>query len=84
MRRAPDFRADAGRDGDRRGRSATSSMPPTRRRAVMGSLFLFIGSFSIIAGILLLVNVFVMLAEERKSQLGMLHAVGLHPPPPRR
>ena len=44
---------------------------------VMGSLFLFIGSFSIIAGILLLVNVFVMLAEERKSQLGMLHAVGL-------
>ena len=44
---------------------------------VMGSLFLFIGSFSIIAGILLLVNVFVMLAEERKSQLGMLRAVGL-------
>ncbi|HMK12005.1 MAG TPA: FtsX-like permease family protein [Acidimicrobiales bacterium] len=43
----------------------------------MGSLFLFIGSFSIIAGILLLVNVFVMLAEERKSQLGMLRAVGL-------
>ena len=43
----------------------------------MGSLFLFIGSFSIIAGVLLLVNVFVMLAEERKSQLGMLRAVGL-------
>jgi putative ABC transport system permease protein len=45
--------------------------------SAMGSLFLFIGSFSIIAGILLLVNVFVMLAEERKSQLGMLRAVGL-------
>ncbi len=45
--------------------------------AAMGSLFLFIGSFSIIAGVLLLVNVFVMLAEERKSQLGMLRAVGL-------
>ena len=45
--------------------------------AVMGSLFLFIGSFAIIAGVLLLVNVFVMLAEERKSQLGMLRAVGL-------
>ncbi len=43
----------------------------------MGSLFLFIGSFSIIAGVLLLVNVFVMLAEERKSQLGMLRAIGL-------
>jgi putative ABC transport system permease protein len=48
-----------------------------RSAALMGSLFLFIGSFSIIAGVLLLVNVFVMLAEERKSQLGMLRAVGL-------
>ncbi|MFB7616802.1 ABC transporter permease [Kitasatospora sp. NPDC056181] len=44
---------------------------------VLGALFLMIGSFSIIAGALLLVNVFVMLAEERKPQLGMLRAVGL-------
>lgn len=42
-----------------------------------GELFLGIGSFAIIAGILLLVNIFVMLAEERKSQLGMLRAVGM-------
>ena len=42
-----------------------------------GELFLSIGSFAIIAGILLLVNIFVMLAEERKSQLGMLRAVGM-------
>ncbi len=49
----------------------------TETSGAMGSLFLFIGSFSIIAGVLLLVNVFVMLAEERKSQLGMLRAVGL-------
>ncbi len=48
-----------------------------RTASLMGSLFLFIGSFSIIAGVLLLVNVFVMLAEERKSQLGMLRAIGL-------
>jgi putative ABC transport system permease protein len=48
-----------------------------RSASLMGSLFLFIGSFSIIAGVLLLMNVFVMLAEERKSQLGMLRAVGL-------
>src|SRR5919106_967305 len=41
------------------------------------SLFVAIGSFAIIAGILLLVNIFVMLAEERKSQLGMLRAVGM-------
>jgi putative ABC transport system permease protein len=43
----------------------------------LGSLFLFIGSFSIIAGVLLLVNIFVMLAEERKSELGMLRAIGM-------
>jgi putative ABC transport system permease protein len=43
----------------------------------LGSLFLFIGSFSIIAGVLLLVNIFVMLAEERKAELGMLRAVGM-------
>jgi putative ABC transport system permease protein len=42
-----------------------------------GAIFLFIGSFAIIAGVMLLVNVFVMLAEERKGELGMLRAVGL-------
>ena len=42
-----------------------------------GELFLAIGSFAIVAGILLLVNIFVMLAEERKGQLGMLRAVGM-------
>jgi len=40
-------------------------------------LFGGIGAFSVIAGILLLVNIFVMLSEERKSELGMLRAVGL-------
>src|SRR5262245_52407461 len=43
----------------------------------LGSLFLFIASFSIIAGVLLLVNIFVMLTEERKSQLGILRAIGM-------
>jgi putative ABC transport system permease protein len=43
----------------------------------LGSLFLFIGSFSILAGILLLVNIFTMLAEDRKAQLGMMRAVGM-------
>lgn len=43
----------------------------------LGSLFLFIASFAIIAGVLLLVNVFVMLADERKGQLGMLRAMGM-------
>jgi putative ABC transport system permease protein len=43
----------------------------------LGALFLFIGSFTIIAGVLLLMNIFVMLGEERKGQLGMLRAVGM-------
>ncbi len=43
----------------------------------LGSMFLMIGSFAIIAGILLLVIIFVMLAEERKSELGMLRAIGM-------
>lgn len=45
--------------------------------AVLGSVFLFIGSFCIIAGVLLLVNVFVMLAGERRGQLGIMRAIGL-------
>ena len=39
-------------------------------------LFSVVGSFSVMAGILLLVNLFVMLAEERKTELGMLRALG--------
>ncbi|MDQ3785400.1 MAG: ABC transporter permease [Actinomycetota bacterium] len=40
-------------------------------------IFLGIGSFAVVAGVLLLVNIFVMLSEERKAQLGMLRAVGM-------
>jgi putative ABC transport system permease protein len=42
----------------------------------ISELYSGIGTFSVIAGILLLVNLFVMLAEERKTELGMLRAVG--------
>lgn len=45
--------------------------------AQLGALFLFIASFSMIAGVLLVVNIFVMLAEERKGQLGILRAIGM-------
>jgi putative ABC transport system permease protein len=45
--------------------------------ASIRQLFTGIGGFSVIAGILLLVNIFVMLAEERKAELGVLRAVGL-------
>ncbi|HSH61814.1 MAG TPA: FtsX-like permease family protein, partial [Acidimicrobiales bacterium] len=40
-------------------------------------LFSSIGFFSVLAGILLLVNIFVMLAQERKTELGMMRAVGM-------
>lgn len=41
------------------------------------SLFLVLGLFSIVAGAMLVVGIFVMLAEERKGEMGMLRAVGL-------
>jgi putative ABC transport system permease protein len=44
--------------------------------ASLQELYSGIGAFSVIAGILLLVNLFVMLADERKVQLGMLRALG--------
>ena len=40
-------------------------------------LFTSLGTFSALAGILLLISIFIMLAEERKTELGMLRAVGL-------
>jgi len=40
-------------------------------------LYFTVGMFAVAAGILLLVNVFVMLADERRSELGMLRAVGM-------
>ncbi len=41
------------------------------------TLFLALGLFSIAAGAVLIVGIFVMLAEERKSEMGMLRAIGL-------
>jgi putative ABC transport system permease protein len=43
----------------------------------LSQLYSTIGMFAVLAGILLLVNIFFMLADERKSELGMLRAVGL-------
>jgi putative ABC transport system permease protein len=42
----------------------------------LAQIFTMFGSFSVLAGVLLLVNLFVMMAEERKTELGMLRAVG--------
>lgn len=48
-----------------------------REAAGFRRLFSAMGTFGVLAGVLLLVNIFVMLGEERKSELGMLRAVGL-------
>jgi putative ABC transport system permease protein len=43
----------------------------------LSSLFTVFGTFSVIAGVILIINIFVMLAEERKSEMGMARAVGM-------
>jgi len=41
------------------------------------TLFMALGGFSIIAGVMLIINIFVMLAEERKGEMGIARAVGM-------
>ena len=43
----------------------------------LSQLFTLLGTFTIIAGILLIVNIFVMLAEERKGEMGVARALGM-------
>lgn len=45
--------------------------------ASLSQLYFTLGMFAVAAGILLLVNIFVMLTDERRSELGMLRALGL-------
>ncbi len=45
--------------------------------SVFTTLFLFMGSFSVAAGILLIFLIFAMLAEERKPEMGIARAVGM-------
>ena len=53
-----------------------ASRSPTQQGAAFMSLFTTFGSFSIAAGILLIFLIFVMLAAERRSELGIARAVG--------
>jgi len=41
------------------------------------TIFLVLGLFSIVAGAMLIIGIFIMLAEERKGEMGMLRAIGL-------
>jgi putative ABC transport system permease protein len=43
----------------------------------LSTLFLVLGLFSIIAGAMLIVGIFVMLAEERKGEMGTIRAIGV-------
>ncbi|MCI4325526.1 MAG: FtsX-like permease family protein [Thermoplasmata archaeon] len=43
----------------------------------VSTLFLVLGLFSIVAGAMLIVGMFVLLAEERKGEMGVLRAIGL-------
>ncbi len=45
--------------------------------SIFTTLFLFMGSFSVAAGILLIFLIFAMLAEERKPEMGIARAVGM-------
>lgn len=48
----------------------------TDEGAELREIFTIVGGFSVLAGVLLLVNLFVMMAEERKTSLGILRALG--------
>ena len=49
----------------------------TQAAQSLSNLFLVLSAFAIIAGVVLIANIFVMLAEERKSEMGMARAVGM-------
>ncbi|MFQ6061483.1 MAG: ABC transporter permease, partial [Thermoplasmata archaeon] len=43
----------------------------------IAEIFSIMGTFSIIAGVILVINIFVMLAEERKPEMGVSRALGM-------
>ena len=45
--------------------------------AEIGNLMLLASSFTVVAGTLLIINIFTMLAEERKKELGISRAIGM-------
>lgn len=83
-----DLRAVAGIEGQAEGddAGATTTVQPIKQdvldeAAEVGTefttVFGSIGAFAVIAGVLLLVNLFFMLAEERRRDLGTLRALGM-------
>ena len=62
--------------GPRSIRSSVTRLKPPTPRATLMSIFTTFGSFSIFAGGLLIFLIFVMLAAERRGELGIARAVG--------
>jgi putative ABC transport system permease protein len=53
----------------------------TKNGKSLTQLYFTLGMFAVAAGVLLLINVFVMLADERRPTLGMLRAIGMRRTP---
>src|SRR5256885_1401474 len=49
----------------------------TRNIDQLSQVFVLLGLFTVIAGVLLIINIFVMLAEERKGEMGVARALGM-------
>ena len=60
----------------RRPRSRSSSTRASEAASFLTTFFVILGLFSIAAGMLLIFLIFVMLAAERKVEMGMIRAVG--------
>ena len=65
----PDFELDPVKQDGLENAEAVSDM--------MSQLLILMSSFAIIAGAALIVNIFVMLAEERKAEMGISRAIGM-------
>jgi putative ABC transport system permease protein len=60
------------------GNKASSVTTAISNAQAISSFMLLASSFTIISGAVLIVNIFVMLAEERKKEMGMARAVGMN------
>ena len=59
------------------GEKMTSVNSATTGAQSLSSLFGVLSTITILAGVVLIINMFIMLAEERKSEMGMVRAVGM-------
>jgi len=67
----------AGREFEFTGNKADSVDQAKESMDTFTKLFLAFGAFTIIVGITLIINIFVMLSEERKEEMGITRAIGM-------